>query len=143
HVGQVQSGRAAPPDGAGLEEHGAKKGEVAVDLLVRPEGKARAQERSRKALPVRDGDALAVLEGAGAALGGIQLATQGIPDDAGREPAPLARRDRDAPEGKAGDKVGCAVQGIDDPGAVLLRRAAAVVAAFFRQKRVSRKGLAD
>jgi hypothetical protein len=102
-----------------MEKELAKNRQVEVDAVLRAERKSGREKGAVEVLPGRHLQALAIAEGAAAALGRVELAAERIPDRAGDDLSALARRDRDGPERKARDEVGRAVERIDDPGAPL------------------------
>src|SRR6516162_9901836 len=92
--------------------------------------------RFGKPLASRHAQPAIIQEGALAALGGEQLITDGIVDDAGNDRALALERNRDREMRDAVQKVQGAVKRIDDPAMGLVR--AFVAAAFLAEEAVAR-----
>src|SRR2546430_9259085 len=124
-----------------MQEDRAKERQVEIDLFAVAERESGRQESSFDALLVADADGGSVAKRTGPPFRAVHLGPQRVPDDSGHQMLRLARRDRDGPERKSGNKVGRAVERVDDPGP--LRVLSSGGASFLAQKGVVGKVLAD
>src|ERR1700737_3060242 len=124
-----------------MQEDLAKERQVEIDPVAVAERESGREEGSFDALLVADADRGPVAKGTGSPFRAVHLRSQRVPDDSGHQMLRLARRDRDGPEGKSGNKVGGAVERVDDPGP--LRVLSSGCASFLAQKRIIGKVLTD
>ena len=104
-------------------ESARKRGEIAVGLaLVAAVGIAGGEQRALERALLADAHATVFQVRAAAALGGEYFLSHGIVDDPDLEPAALLDRDRHAKTGNSVQKIGGAVERIDDPDGLVARR---------------------
>src|SRR5215469_500570 len=102
--------------------------EIRIDVArVRAEREARADESTLQRALLADPNAMVLEVRAAAAGRGEELLAHGIVDHRDLEPALLLAGDRDGESRKAMQEVGGAVERIDDPDAVVLAAAAALL----------------
>src|ERR1700735_2298877 len=89
---------------------------IAAPIMRQPAG----NDRLRQPLPSGDADSLIVQEGAFAALGAKHIVVGGIIDQAGDDRTAALERDRDREVRNAVQKIGCAIEWVDDPAMGLI-----------------------
>src|SRR6185437_14080955 len=140
-IGEVERGDAEAPDAARRGHHRGKRREIAWVVAAADEGNAGADQRLGEMPTRRDAQPAVVMEGAGALLRPEHLIAHRLVDHAGDDLSVALQPDRDGEMRDAVQKIGGAVQGIDDPA--VMRVAAGFAAAFLHQEAVSGPRLAE
>ena len=140
-VGQVQRGRAGATHALAAFGHDLVHLQVFVQCAGAAGHVARAQQGVRDAVELGDANAFFVQIGAGALGGREQVVAHRIVDDGLRDDAAMREGDRDAVLGEAVDKVGGAIDRVDDPLIFILVVRVGGSSRFLGQERVVRVGL--
>ncbi len=139
YVGQVQRRRTGPADSRGIGEYGTEHRQISIQVLLFLERETGAQQRTLETALSGNPDAPAVEHRAIAAAGGKQFIAQRIIDHGNLDPGLVLQGDGDGKLREAMEKIGRAIQRVDDPDMVVAR----MHAAFFCENGMIRKGLVD
>src|ERR1051326_3233634 len=134
-IGEIERGRAEPPHAAGRRQHRGQGAEI-DRLAGAAAGRQTGADNRLGELPTRRYSEPAVVQiGAGALLGPIHLVAGRLVDHPGDDFAVAFERDRDREMRDAVQKIGRAIEGIDDP--TVARVAARDLAPSFEQEAVA------
>ena len=139
-VGQVQCGRAGATYALAAFTHDRVHLQVFIQRAGAAGHVAGAQQGVRDAVQLGHADAFFVQVGAGALGGREQVVAYRIVDDGLRDDAAMRERDRDAVLRETVDKVGGAIDRVDDPLIFILVVRVGGSSRFLSQERVVRVG---